>query len=138
MEQILIALREMEERMNAKFNKMDERFEKMDERFESIDQRFEKLDERFQTTDRRQEKSENRHQKIDSKLKHLDEQIGSLNFKFNRMESTLNTIAQNGQDDTITILNRIDSITNSTKEDIDFLAEQVGRHEMYFKRLNKS
>jgi len=97
-----------------------------------------KLDERFQTTDRRQEKSENRQQKIDSKLKQLDEQIGLIKFQFNRMESTLNAIVQNAQDDTITILNRIDSIINSTKEDIDFLAEQVGRHEMYFKRLNKS
>lgn len=124
MEQILIALQEMENRMNSKFEKMDERFEKMDEQ--------------FQSTDRRQEKTENRLQKIDSKLKNLDEQMGSLKFQVNRMDSTLNTIAQNAQDDTMTILNRIDSINTSTREDIDFLAEQVGRHEMYFKRLNKS
>lgn len=53
------------------------------------------------------------------------------------METTLNTVAETANDDTLAILERIDRNTKSMNQDIEFLSKQSGKHEMFFNRIKK-
>jgi DNA anti-recombination protein RmuC len=94
MEQILTAIRQLDNR----FNQIDDRFNQLEDRMEL---KFEKVTEQL-----------------------------------DRMETTLNIVAKTANDDTVAILERIDRNTKSLNQDIEFLSEQSGRHEMYFNRIN--
>lgn len=50
---ILQALKEMEERINGRFEKMDERFVGVDQRFDTMDERFVSVDQRFDQIEER-------------------------------------------------------------------------------------
>lgn len=54
------------------------------------------------------------------------------------MKVSLNIVVQTASDDAMSILKSIDANTSSSKQDVDYLAKQVGKHEMYFNRLNKA
>lgn len=75
---------------------------------------------------------------MDSKFTKLEGKIELVTTQLDRMEDTLNIVAQTASDDTKSILKRIDANTSSSKQDVDYLAKQVGKHEMYFNRFNKS
>ncbi|MEQ2526832.1 hypothetical protein WMO40_08975 [Bacillaceae bacterium CLA-AA-H227] len=109
MDEILKAIQQLENRMNDKFEKIDEKFDK-------IDGKFDKIDERFDTMEGK-----------------MEQMVGQLD----RMENTLNIVARTANDDTVAILKRIDNNTQSITKDIEYLSEQIGKHEMYFHRINE-
>jgi hypothetical protein len=67
--------------------------------------------------------------KMETKFKMVTEQL-------DRMETTLNIVAKTANDDTFAILERIDRNTKSLNQDVEFLSEQSGKHEMYLNRIN--
>ncbi|MGJ7922933.1 hypothetical protein [Neobacillus sp. LXY-4] len=77
-------------------------------------------------------------ERMNGKFKNLEGKIKLVTNQLNRMEDSLNIVAQTASDNTMSILKRIDVNTSSSKQDVDYLAKQVGKHEMYFNRLNKS
>lgn len=58
-EQILQAIKELNDQMNEGFRKVDQRFEEVDRRFEAMDKRFDKMDQRFDNMETRQQKMQN-------------------------------------------------------------------------------
>ncbi|MFZ3588929.1 hypothetical protein ACOI1C_06515 [Bacillus sp. DJP31] len=70
-------------------------------------------------------------QKFDSKFDKVTTQL-------DRMETTINNIAQTANEDTVAILKKIDKNTKNINRDIEFLSEQSGKHEMYLNRLSKN
>lgn len=54
------------------------------------------------------------------------------------METTLHTVAETANDDTLAILERIDRNTKIMNQDIEFLSKQSGKHEMFFNRIKKN
>ena len=61
----------------------------------------------------------------------MDEKFEMVTEKLARIETTLNAVAQTSINDTISILERIDWNTKNLNQDIEFLSEQSGRHELY-------
>lgn len=51
--QVLQAIKELQDQMNAGFEKVNERFEQVDRRFEEIDKRFVDVDKRFEAIENR-------------------------------------------------------------------------------------
>jgi Skp family chaperone for outer membrane proteins len=93
---------------------MNNHFKQMDDRFNQMDDRFKQLEDRMET-----------------KFEKVTDQL-------DRMETTLDIIAKTAYEDTVAIIERIDRNTKSLNQDIEFLSEQSGRHEMYFNRINNS
>jgi predicted nucleic acid-binding Zn-ribbon protein len=104
----------MMEKILTAIQQMENRFNQMDDRFNQMDNKFKELED-----------------KMDIKFEKVTEQL-------DRMETTLNIVAKTANDDTVAILERIDKNTKSLNQDIEFLSEQSGRHEMYFNRINNA
>ncbi|MBT2686742.1 hypothetical protein J7I93_00945 [Bacillus sp. ISL-47] len=152
MEQILKAIQQLENQMNNRFDNVDQRFievdhrfDKVDQKFIEVDQRFDKVDQKFIEVDQRFDKVEqklvevdHRFDEVNQKLAENDKQFGEMDQKLDRIETTLNTIAQTSTDDTVSILKRIDMNTKNMNRDIEYLSKQVGKHELYFNRINKN
>ncbi len=96
MEEILKAIKQLEEKFDMKFDGLEEKFDVLEERFDKV------------TT------------------------------QLDRMETTINNVAQTPGDDTFAILKRIDSNTKNINQDIEFLSELTGKHELYFNRIDKN
>ncbi|TKC16077.1 hypothetical protein [Robertmurraya kyonggiensis] len=120
MDDILKAIQQLEGRMNERFDQIEQ---KADQKFNQIDQKFDKIDQKFD--------------RIDEKFDRIDEKFDRIDEKLDRMETTLNAVARTSNDDTVAILKRIDNNTQSITKDIEYLSEQVGKHEMYFHRINE-
>jgi len=110
METILKAIRDMEERINQKFDKVNQKFENVDAQFEKVNQKFENVDAQFE----------------------------KVNEQLDRIETTLIAVSETANDDTSVILERIDRNTKGLNQDIEFLSKKIGTHEMYFNRINKN
>ena len=117
MDKIIKALHQMEVRMNGKLESLESNMSGMNGRLENLESNMSGMNGRLE--------------KLEGKFEIVTNQL-------DRMEDSLNIVAQTASDDTISILKQIDANTSSTKQDIDYLAKQVGKHEMYFNRLNKS
>ncbi len=63
----------------------------------------------------------------------MEQMVGQLN----RLDNTLNTVARIPNDDTVAILKRVDKNTQSITKDIEYLSEQIRKHEMYFHNINE-
>ena len=50
---IKAGLHQLNEKMDARFDRVDEKFDRVDERFEKVNERFERVDERFERVDER-------------------------------------------------------------------------------------
>lgn len=123
MNEILKAIQQLEGRMIDQFDQVDQRFEHINERLNKIDQKLGQFDERLNKS------TENN----DTMIGKLDQ----IKVKLDRMESTLNTLANTFNEGTVAILNRIDKNTISFSRDTEFLSGKVGKHEMYFHRINE-
>jgi hypothetical protein len=144
MDQILKAIQQMEERMNGKLENLEERMNGKLENLEgSMNGKLENLEGSMNGKLENLEgkmngKFENLEGRLNGKFENLEGKFDVVTNQLDRMEDTLNIVAQTASDDTVSILKRIDANTSTTKQDIDYLAKQVGKHEMYFNRLNKS
>ena len=114
----------MEERIDRKFDKVDAQFESINQKFEKIDDQFEIVNQKFG--------------KIDDQFVKVDVQFEKVNEQLERIETTLIAVSETANDDTFAILERIDRNTKDLNQDIEFLSKQVGKHEMYFNRVNKN
>ena len=77
-------------------------------------------------------------QRVNKKFDSMDAKFDTMTKQLDRMEETLNNITQTANGDTVTILERIDRNTKNLNQDIEFLSEQVGKHELFFNRMNKN
>lgn len=68
----------------------------------------------------------------------MNGEFRNMKEQLNRMETTLNAVAETAMHDTMAILKRIDKNTKDLNQDIKFLSEQVGKHEMHLNRINKN
>lgn len=81
-------------------------------------------------------------QMMNDRFKQLEDRMETkfekVTEQLDRMETTLNIVSKTTNDDTLAILERIERNTKSLNQDIEFLSEQSGRHEMYFNRINNA
>src|SRR5699024_806739 len=66
-EQILQAIKELNDQMNDGFRKVDKRFEEVDKRFKQIDKRFEEVDKRFEQIDKRFDEIDKRFDNVEAR-----------------------------------------------------------------------
>jgi predicted nucleic acid-binding Zn-ribbon protein len=76
--------------------------------------------------------------RINEKFEKVDQNFENVTEQLDRMETTLHAVAETANHDTMAIFERIDRNTKTLNQDIEFLSEQAGRHEMYFNRINKN
>ncbi|GLB61823.1 hypothetical protein [Cytobacillus sp. NCCP-133] len=131
MEQVLKAIQQLEKQMNNRFDQVDEKFVKVDQRFDQVEQKLVQVDQKLAENDKH-------FGVIDKKLEEGKQNFEGINQQLNRMETTLNAIAQTSNDDTVSILKRIDQNTKNMNRDIEYLSKQAGKHELYFNRMNKN
>lgn len=73
-----LLLRQIDRKIDAKFDGLNARFEGIDAKFEGIDARFEAIDARFEAIDRRFEAVDARFERIDGELKTIRNDIKTI------------------------------------------------------------
>lgn len=109
-------IQELKEIMLQGFGIVEQRFDKVEKRFEAVDKRFESVEKRFDSI-------EKRFDKVDADLTEVKERLAKIE------------LAQ--PDDIKGILTHIEKSTESLTKDVDYLSEKVGKHDLFFDRLNR-
>ncbi|WP_272445662.1 hypothetical protein [Aquibacillus salsiterrae] len=83
--EILQAIRELNDNMNRKFKQVDAKFEQIDERFEQIDRRFEQIDRRFEQIENRLDNIEHRLGSVEKNTSFLYTEVGKNSLKIKQL-----------------------------------------------------
>jgi hypothetical protein len=79
-------LRNLEERLELRFDRIDDRFGRVEDRFAAIDGRFDRVDDRFAAIDDRFDRVDDRFAAIDDRFDRVDDRFAAMEERFDRVD----------------------------------------------------
>ncbi|MEI3598023.1 MULTISPECIES: hypothetical protein [unclassified Oceanobacillus] len=80
--------KQINEKMDKRFDEVDQRFQEVDKRFDEVDQRFQEVDKRFDEVDQRFQEVDKRFDKIDQKFDSLNQKVGGIRIELQETQET--------------------------------------------------
>jgi chromosome segregation ATPase len=89
---LITAIRNLDQKMDQRFDEVDIRFKDIDIRFNEIDQRFNDIDQRFEGVDQRFERIDEQFRSVDSRFTDIESHLSDIDSRFINIDSRFSGI----------------------------------------------